>query len=416
MRSFRSTVSQAGFSIATSADTLAHLVGLPLPTTLSHLLDAIEREAKVAFFNIQGPDVIVLNNFSDTVAVRLAIPKGQYVVFGKVSLKNADGDAQNATARLTSQAGFNIIDQTDIRVGRDEGILHSVNFESTNSISLQGAFTADNGGEIVDIRCATFLGNVSLASLIAITTENLAVTTAAPPLVQLRNFQDTVVARVTLQRGRYVVFGKVVLSNLDGDTQSARVQLAARDGGIILKENSVLLEHLPNGNSQSILILGTATVEDSADIVDLRCATFDGEARQISLVAIAVDDLRVGDSRDGDDGLGGFVLSQIDDMHKGNHVLFGSLSIANFDTDDQGAIASLSSQPGTNVIDRTTIFLGEAGSGGNNQAVALQGVVNIAGDGESVKLSFTTFEGNVVKDTPTLIAIGVVNTRRSPAL
>jgi len=416
MRSFRSTVSQAGFSIATSADTLAHLVGLPLPTTLSHLLDAIEREAKVAFFNIQGPDVIVLNNFSDTVAVRLAIPKGQYVVFGKVSLKNADGDAQNATARLTSQAGFNIIDQTDIRVGRDEGILHSVNFESTNSISLQGAFTADNGGEIVDIRCATFLGNVSLASSIAITTENLAVTTAAPPLVQLRNFQDTVVARVTLQRGRYVVFGKVVLSNLDGDTQSARVQLAARDGGIILKENSVLLEHLPNGNSQSILILGTATVEDSADIVDLRCATFDGEARQISLVAIAVDDLRVGDSRDGDDGLGGFVLSQIDDMHKGNHVLFGSLSIANFDTDDQGAIASLSSQPGTNVIDRTTIFLGEAGSGGNNQAVALQGVVNIAGDGESVKLSFTTFEGNVVKDTPTLIAIGVVNTRRSPAL
>jgi len=416
MRSFRSTVSQAGFSIATSADTLAHLVGLPLPTTLSHLLDAIEREAKVAFFNIQGPDVIVLNNFSDTVAVRLAIPKGQYVVFGKVSLKNADGDAQNATARLTSQAGFNIIDQTDIRVGRDEGILHSVNFESTNSISLQGAFTADNGGEIVDIRCATFLGNVSLASLIAITTENLAVTTAAPPLVQLRNFQDTVVARVTLQRGRYVVFGKVVLSNLDGDTQSARVQLAARDGGIILKENSVLLEHLPNGNSQSILILGTATVEDSAYIVDLRCATFDGEARQTSLVAIAVDDLRVGDSRDGDDGLGGFVLSQIDDMHKGNHVLFGSLSIANFDTDDQGAIASLSSQPGTNVIDRTTIFLGEAGSGGNNQAVALQGVVNIAGDGESVKLSFTTFEGNVVKDTPTLIAIGVVNTRRSPAL
>ena len=416
MRSFRSTVSQAGFSIATSADTLAHLVGLPLPTTLSHLLDAIEREAKVAFFNIQGPDVIVLNNFSDTVAVRLAIPKGQYVVFGKVSLKNADGDAQNATARLTSQAGFNIIDQTDIRVGRDEGILHSVNFESTNSISLQGAFTADNGGEIVDIRCATFLGNVSLASSIAITTENLAVTTAAPPLVQLRNFQDTVVARVTLQRGRYVVFGKVVLSNLDGDTQSARVQLAARDGGIILKENSVLLEHLPNGNSQSILILGTATVEDSADIVDLRCATFDGEARQISLVAIAVDDLRVGDSRDGDDGLGGFVLSQIDDMHKGNHVLFGSLSIANFDTDDQGAIASLSSQPGTNVIDRTTIFLGEAGSGGNNQAVALQGVVNIAGDGESVKLSFTTIEGNVVKDTPTLIAIGVVNTRRSPAL
>jgi hypothetical protein len=380
------------------------------------LLDAIEREVKVAFFNTQGPDVIVLDNFTDTVIVRLAIPKGQYVVFGKASLKNANGDAQNATARLTSQGGFNIIDQTDIRVGRDEGILHSVNFESTNSISLQGAFTADDGGEIVDIRCATFGGNVSLASLIAITTENLAVTTAASPLVQLRNFQDTVVARVRLQRGRYVVFGKVVLSNLDGDTQSARVQLAARDGGIILKENSVLLEHLPAGNSQSILILGTATVEDGADIVDLRCATFDGEASQTSLVAIAVDDLRVGDSSDGDDGLGGFVLSQIDDMHKGNHVLFGSLSIANFDTDDQGAIANLSSQPGTNVIDRTTIFLGGAGSGGNNQAVALQGVVNIAGDGESVKLSFTTFEGNVVKDTPTLIAIGVVNTRRSPAL
>jgi hypothetical protein len=415
MRSFRNTVSQAGFAIPTAANTLAQLVGLPLPTTLSHLLDAIEREARVAFFNIQDPDVIVLENFNDTVVVRLAVPKGQYVVFGKVSLRNSDGDPQNATARLTSQDGFNIIDQADIRVGRSEGIFHSTNFTSTNSISVQGTFTVDGEGEIVDIRCATFRGNVSQASLIAIGAENLAVTTAASSLVQLKNFQDTVVASVRLQRGTHAVFGKVVLSNQDGDSQNAKVQLAARNGGIILQETFTLLEALSAGNSQSILILGTATVEGDADVVDLRCATFDGKANLASLIAIAVDDLRVGNSSDGDDGLGGFILSQVD-MHKGNHVLLGSLSILNFDTDDQGAIASLSSQAGTNVIDRTTIFLGGVGSGGNNQVVALQGVVNIAGQGESVKLSFTTFRGNVIQDTPTLIAIGVVNTRRSPVL
>src|SRR5437773_12487576 len=110
----------------------------------------------VAFFNTAGA-AVHLSNFSDTVVLRVQVPQGKYVVFGKISITNADSDDQNASAQLTSKDGSKIIRNMTVRLdGNSES--------NSQSVSVQGVLNVEAGGDIVDIRCATFNGNAAQAT------------------------------------------------------------------------------------------------------------------------------------------------------------------------------------------------------------------------------------------------------------
>ena len=106
---------------------------------------------------------VPLRNFNETILVAVRVPKGKYVVFGKVSISNADGDSQNAGARLTSKDGLNTIDRADVRL----------NGGGTQSVSVQGTLPVDSETEIVDLRGTTFNGAASGATLIVISVDDL---------------------------------------------------------------------------------------------------------------------------------------------------------------------------------------------------------------------------------------------------
>jgi hypothetical protein len=121
----------------------------------------------VAFFNTH-PDAVSLQHFGVTVAVRVKLPgNAKYAIFGKVTIHNSDGDPQNASAQLGSADGSNVIDKTDIRVdGRGNADAQALTVQGV--LDLTGSFE-----DIIDMRCATFNGEVREASLVAIQVDDL---------------------------------------------------------------------------------------------------------------------------------------------------------------------------------------------------------------------------------------------------
>jgi hypothetical protein len=119
----------------------------------------------IAFTN-SNVGVVTLANFNDVVAVRLRVrDEGKYVIFGRVVISNWDGDAQNASARLTTFDGATELDRADVRVDGS----------GLQSISLQGTLTlpSPNSNAIVDIRCSTFKGGALESTLFAILVDGL---------------------------------------------------------------------------------------------------------------------------------------------------------------------------------------------------------------------------------------------------
>jgi hypothetical protein len=115
---------------------------------------------------------------------------------------------------------------------------------------------------------------------------------ANDPDTALNNFQEQVVARVTITHGQrnVLILGKVVITNLDGDAQNATARLTRADQAIELDRADL---RIPGGNgfSQSVFLDGWITNVGQGEIVDLRCATFSGLARKVRFNVIGVDDL-----------------------------------------------------------------------------------------------------------------------------
>lgn len=105
-----------------------------------------------------------LQNNNDVVLIRLGLAElGEYVIFGRVVIRNDDGDPQGVSARSTTRDGANLVDSVNVRMPG----------ESSQTIHLQGTARVDAGPEIVDIRCSTFRGFASQSSLFAIHVDRL---------------------------------------------------------------------------------------------------------------------------------------------------------------------------------------------------------------------------------------------------
>ena len=107
----------------------------------------------------------------------------------------------------------------------------------------------------------------------------------------LGHFNDVVLIRLGLNApGLYIIIGRVVIRNDDGDGQAASARSSVRDGSVTVDRADI---RLPGSSSQTIHLQGTARVEaGTTELVDIRCSTFRGFASQSSLFAIQVDQLR----------------------------------------------------------------------------------------------------------------------------
>jgi hypothetical protein len=103
---------------------------------------------------------IDIERFTPTEVLRLPVSiPGRYAVFGKVVLQNQDDTPQNSEVQMTSNDGQNIIDRGGVRIpGGGFG----------QSFSLEGELEQTQTDRIIDIRCATNLGTVTFAKLIAL--------------------------------------------------------------------------------------------------------------------------------------------------------------------------------------------------------------------------------------------------------
>lgn len=105
----------------------------------------------------------------------------------------------------------------------------------------------------------------------------------------IEHFNDVAVIRMALpEPGAYLIFGRVVISNSDGDPQNATAQITLDDGNVIADRADV---RIVSGGAQAISLQGTAEVDPNRPgrIVDIRCSTQRGYVKQISLFAHRVE-------------------------------------------------------------------------------------------------------------------------------
>jgi hypothetical protein len=117
----------------------------------------------------------------------------------------------------------------------------------------------------------------------------IAFTTSHDAGIDLDRFQPIRVARLTLVDGLWLVFGKVSISNFDGDPQDAHVWL--RLAGNDVDETAVRIAARSDADSQSVSVQASVEVEEDRVPMDIVCATFDGSARMARLAAIKLDQL-----------------------------------------------------------------------------------------------------------------------------
>jgi hypothetical protein len=128
--------------------------------------------------------------------------------------------------------------------------------------------------------------------------DNIAFHSQRGGIVSLHNFADTQILQLEVRdAGKYVVFGKVVITNGDGDNQNASARLTTFNGATEIDRADVRIGAHGHADSLAISLQATLTLPSpqgappANNIIDMRCATFSGSAREAALFAILVDDL-----------------------------------------------------------------------------------------------------------------------------
>ncbi|CAN7757879.1 hypothetical protein LJR296_006853 [Cupriavidus necator] len=117
----------------------------------------------------------------------------------------------------------------------------------------------------------------------------LAVTTSNPGTAWLHNFADTIVAKIELVGGgKWVIMGRMILGNGDGDYQGATAKLV-HDANVVLDHAEIQLK----GGIRTCMYLQSCLIVKEREVITLECNTYKGEASCASLIAFNVDDIQV---------------------------------------------------------------------------------------------------------------------------
>jgi hypothetical protein len=105
------------------------------------------------------------------------------------------------------------------------------------------------------------------------------------------NGGEQTIIRLGVGPGTYLVFGRVVVANNDGDRQDVQARMTSKDGSALI--DSVRVRLPPGLASQTLALQGTLVVQpNDKDVIDIRCSTFRGFASQSSLFTIEVAQFR----------------------------------------------------------------------------------------------------------------------------
>ncbi|MPR13716.1 hypothetical protein [Microvirga tunisiensis] len=112
----------------------------------------------------------------------------------------------------------------------------------------------------------------------------------------LSRFAQTVVIRLRLPPGTYVIHGRVSISNTDPDWQTASAMITASDGAEIIDEVFFAMLGTDHPGRPSCMIVSLQGVlhipqDRGREIIDIRCATHKGWADSSRLIAIQVGSL-----------------------------------------------------------------------------------------------------------------------------
>ena len=108
----------------------------------------------------------------------------------------------------------------------------------------------------------------------------------------LSEFHDVTACHLTVPPGRYVVFARVLIRNGDDDPQNASATLVDRNNGFVMDRLDL---RIPGKNDNSLMVFslqGTLDVSGNINVVDLRCATFAGDAFNSSIFAVQVSEIK----------------------------------------------------------------------------------------------------------------------------
>ncbi len=114
--------------------------------------------------------------------------------------------------------------------------------------------------------------------------------------VDLQHSNDTIVTAIRLllsgapeeHPSRWVLLGRVVITNFDDDDQNASAELRHVDGMVVIDRVDV---RIVGRHSQSLSLQAPLTLGED-DIIDIACSTYNGTAQAASLIALSVDQLQ----------------------------------------------------------------------------------------------------------------------------
>ena len=107
-----------------------------------------------------------------------------------------------------------------------------------------------------------------------------------PYAMSLHNFNEVSVLKIVLDYGTWVVFGRAVIGNYDGDPQNAHAKLRAFGAGDIIDYIDVRISD--DACAESVKLQGIFKAEKGQQ-VEMVCETYKGNVHDGSLIAIQVD-------------------------------------------------------------------------------------------------------------------------------
>jgi hypothetical protein len=118
---------------------------------------------------------------------------------------------------------------------------------------------------------------------------DLAITAGSTGTTQLNNFNDVVMAKMELpgDGGKWILMGRVYLTNFDGDPQWVTASLL-HDRNVVIDQVRLWI---PGEEYRQCFYLQAGFVANGKETVTLECNTWKGEANDGSLIAIKVDNI-----------------------------------------------------------------------------------------------------------------------------
>jgi hypothetical protein len=106
------------------------------------------------------------------------------------------------------------------------------------------------------------------------------------------DFVEQKMLSLSVGPGTFLVFGRVVVGNQDGDAQQSSARLTSKNGSNLIDSVTV---RIAGRSSSTVSLQGTLIVaSNSTDVIDIRFAGFRAFGQQPSLFALQVARLRFG--------------------------------------------------------------------------------------------------------------------------